>query len=108
VQPFETLVLESLFACNIYETLKLQGEPCHFGEHAIQRLHELMSTDITERSQTAVTLDWTAFDANNPAWVVEIGLDIIEGMIDFTKMSVDGKESITFTESKADEYRRAF
>lgn len=39
IQPFETLLLEGVFARNIYEAFKREGAPLHFGENAMPRLN---------------------------------------------------------------------
>lgn len=106
VQDFSTLICESIFFTNIYEQLKLTGAPFHFGTQALQRLCTLVNTDITHLNQFTTTLDWSAFDANCPKWLLNVGFDILYQLIDFNKMEVytDGY-TIDFTDKKADQYR---
>jgi len=60
----------------------------HFGKNSMPRLHDLMSTDITNINQCTVTLDWSAYDANTPQWVLKDAFDVLETLIDFNAMSV--------------------
>lgn len=73
------------------------------------RLHELMNYDISSLNQCTVTLDWSAFDANCPKWIIHKAFDVLENMIDFKKMTVrtDGYE-IDFTNEKAIQYKNVF
>jgi len=46
VQPFETLLIEGIFARPLYELYKRIGFPMHFGESAMYRLNRILNRDI--------------------------------------------------------------
>lgn len=100
VQPFETLILEALFAHNVYEALKQNGKPFHFGENSMPRLWDLMSRDIESYNQCTVTLDWSKFDANCPRWLIHEAFDILESMIDFSVKIDDHGYEYHYTEKE--------
>lgn len=73
----------------------------------MERLQQLLGRDMESNSLTAFGLDWKTFDANMPAWLLDICFDVLEKMIDFSTMTVRD-ERINFTDDKASEYKRAF
>lgn len=109
VQPFETILIESMFTSNVYESLKHQANGSfHFGTKALERLSELLTRDYEGR--TTVTLDWSAFDSRCPKWLIEEAFDVLSHVIDFTTMSrysLD-MDDIQMTEKKSNEYKLAY
>jgi len=107
VSSFEVLIMEAIFGRNCYEQFKNLGRPFHFGDEAMPRLCDLLNTDLESDKEIALSLDWSAFDANIPSWLMNVGLDLIEHNIDFSKMTVRG-DIIHFSEKKAERYKKAF
>jgi len=73
----------------------------------MSRLMDLINTDLEVKDWVSLTMDWSEFDVNCPAWLINDAFDIVENMIDFSKMSNLGK-GFSFSEDKANQYRKAF
>jgi len=90
VFPFEILINEAIFVRNFYEELKIRCDPMHFGVNAMPKLCDFLNVDLDGDDLAAVTFDWSAFDKNIPDWLLNLGLDVIESCLDFSRMTNRG------------------
>jgi len=49
----------------------------------MKRLNDILNHNIEDLHLSTITLDWSRFDTSIPDWLLNIGLDIVENLIDF-------------------------
>jgi hypothetical protein len=91
VFPAEVTVLEGKWALPYYRFLEREVESVHFGEGAMQRLAQLLTSDIASHSEaTEVTLDWSLFDSSVTNWLIDDAFDIMFNSFDETAVRHQG------------------
>jgi hypothetical protein len=78
--PFETVLLESIFARNLINHYKRSDTNIFFGPDSMKRLPDLLSG---REDMFRLTLDWSRFDSTIPRFLLEDVFQIVKSFIDF-------------------------
>lgn len=107
VAPFEVIILEQVFGQELVDRMKSGLGIIHFGEDAMPRLAQLLSTDIERYEYVALTQDWKSFDATIPNFIIDEVFKMFKDSIDFTQMKV-GNEIQTISQKAAAKLEKVF
>lgn len=74
----------------------------------MNKLAKYLDQDIESMGYQNCSFDWSAFDRNMPAEIIETAFDLLKERIDFTRMDLEDGSVTTLTDKKAKQYENVW